>query len=137
MFVFHKNRPKGQGHLKVKVTWRSRSNIFVFYKCACDLCVMGMVCLRLKGILVLYNKPNIMILFPFENSIFVSGLLVLQEINIKHKNKFVFLHNDIFCILIPLLVFYILVKWYLRVNSKLKLFICVLLILLLWKFAFD
>ena len=54
---------KGQGHLKVKVKVTEYNeergvklkeiNFLSFCKCFCDLCVTRMVCLGLKGILVL------------------------------------------------------------------------------------
>ena len=58
LFLFHSNTIKVQGHLKVKVTqYQGQMSKNQFYvldcKCFCDLCVMRMVRLRVKGILVL------------------------------------------------------------------------------------
>ena len=58
MHVFHLNLLKSQGNIKVKVKGtecqcQMKENQFsVYCKCSCDLCVMRMVCLWLKGILV-------------------------------------------------------------------------------------
>ena len=58
MHVFHYNVFKSQGHSKVEVRgteYEGQINgdqFSVYCKCYCDLCVMQMVCLWLKGILV-------------------------------------------------------------------------------------